>query len=344
MHLVHASDPSFLPLWNRLLSEGKHLDALYGDANGAFYREYSGCQDADDVSFLVTEREMPICGLRAFSSRLENGGIEISYFSLPVFYVEHPRFDKFDMAPVHRLFREEVDKLLSSLSVEGGSIRYRDGLSGGSLSVLSRFLLDKGGEVNPSFSQIIDLSLTEEKLHQGLTKAYKWAVNWAKKNMQITVLDRTSILAEHMEQFRLLHIEAAGRETRTLESWNLQLEMVLAGEAFCVFSFMNGVLVSAALFPHSRSHCFYGVSASRRDLFDKPLSHGVIWAAVLYAKSLGLLSFEMGEQLFPMAPRHNSSQKELGISFFKRAFGGIPQVFLEVNLRMISGGKPLLNT
>jgi len=118
---------------------------------------------------------------------------------------------------------------------------------------------------------------------------------------------------------------------------------VLAGEAFCVFSCMNGVLVSAALFPHSRSHCFYGVSASRRDLFDKPLGHGVIWAAVLHAKNLGLVSFEMGEQLYPMAPRHNSSQKELGISFFKRAFGGVPRVFLDVNLQIAIDDKPSFN-
>lgn len=337
--LVRGGEPGFLPLWNGLMSEGGHLDALYGVANLAYYHEYSGCLVADDVSFLVTAGSVPLCGLRAFSRRLEAGQVQISCFGLPVLYAERHRSEEFDLALAHRLFREEVDKLLLTLSAEGGSIRYKDRLPEGSLSAFGRLLLDRGGVAIPSFSQIIDLSLPEEKLHKGLTKAYKWAVNWAKKNMEITVLDRTSIMAEHIEQFRLLHVEAAGRETRTAESWALQYEMVRAGEAFCVFASLNGALVSAALFPHSRSHCYYGVSASRRDLFDKPLSHGVIWTALLHAKWLGLSCFEMGEQLYPMAPLHNSSHKDLGISFFKRAFGGTPRVFLDISLQASSDEK-----
>jgi hypothetical protein len=107
---------------------------------------------------------------------------------------------------------------------------------------------------------------------------------------------------------------------------------VRTGEAFGVFAWMHDALVSAALFPYSKAHCFYGVSASRRDLFEKPLTHGVIWKALLHAKELGIRHFEMGEQLFPMAPRQNPSQKELGISFFKRAFGGESRVSLNVCL------------
>lgn len=62
MQLVCASDPQFPPLWNSLLSEGKYLDALYGVTNLAFYREYSGCQHAEDASFLVTDGLVRFCG------------------------------------------------------------------------------------------------------------------------------------------------------------------------------------------------------------------------------------------------------------------------------------------
>jgi lipid II:glycine glycyltransferase (peptidoglycan interpeptide bridge formation enzyme) len=262
---------------------------------------------------------------------LTTGSTEISCFGLPLLYTESPRADTAALFRAQRLIRTEVEGLLQTLPAET-VIRYKDSLKGGYLSLLGRTLLDRGAEVTPSFSQIIDLTLSEESLHKRVTKAYKWAVNWSKKNLSIQVIDQGSITFEHVEQFRLLHSEAAGRETRTRASWALQYDMVCAGEAFCVFAYLKGVLVSAALFPYSKSHCFYGVSASRRDLFDKPLSHGVIWSALMHAKQLSIRSFEMGEQLFPMTPRLNPSHKELGISFFKRAFGGEAKISLDIRL------------
>jgi hypothetical protein len=252
---------------------------------------------------------------------------------LPVLYVEDPQADANLLARAQRLSRTEFESLLQALPV-GAVIRYKDRVLGGCLSPLGRLLLEQGGTAAPSFSQFIDLSMPSEALHKGLTKAYKWSVNWGKKNLVISALDQASITTEHFAQFRHLHVEAAGRETRTPQSWALQYDMVRSGEAFCVFAWMEGELVSAALFPHSKSHCFYGVSASRRSLFDKPLSHGVIWTALLHAKVAGLRRFEMGEQLFPMSPRPDPSRKELGISFFKRAFGGESRVFLDVSLQL----------
>jgi len=329
-------------LWSGLLAEGEYLDALYGAANLAYYREYCGSQDAEDLSLLVVEGGEALCGVRAFRRVLATGAIEISCFGLPLLYAERSQAEASVLARAQRKLRTEIESLLQKMPV-GAIIRYKDSLPGGCLTPLGRLLLDRGAEATPTFSQIIDLSLPVETLHKGLTKAYKWAVNWGKKNLALRVLDRDSITAEHVEQFRLLHIEAAGRETRTPDSWAMQYNMVCEGEAFCVFASMEEVLVSAALFPYSKSHCFYGVSASRRDLFDKPLSHIVIWEALLHAKMLGLRCFEMGEQLFPMAPRHNPSQKELGISFFKRAFGGEPRVFLDICLNL-SGGSSVAAT
>jgi hypothetical protein len=333
MHVVRIGDPAFLPSWKCLLSKGDHLDALYGAANLAYYREYSGCTDSEDLSFMVVADEQAICGVRAFRHRLESGAIEIACFSLPVLYIENPQADTNLLARAQRLSRTEIESLLQALPV-GAVIRYKDTLPGGCLSPLGRMLLEQGAIAAPCLSQFIDLSMPSEALHKGLTKAYKWAVNWAKKNLVISVLDQASITTEHLAQFRRLHVEAAGRETRTPQSWALQYDMVRSGEAFCVFAWMEDELVSAALFPHSKSHCFYGVSASRRSLFDKPLSHGVIWTALLHAKMDGLKCFEMGEQLFPMLPRPDPSRKELGISFFKRAFGGKTRVFLDLSLKL----------
>jgi hypothetical protein len=331
MRLVRIGDNDFVSLWNDLLSDGDQLDALYGPSNLTFYREYYSSPETDDISLMVIDGTKPLCGLRATRRMLATGTIEISCFGLPLLYTESPRADTIALFRARRLIRTELEGILQTLPAET-VIRYKDSLKGGCLSLLGRTLLDRGATVTPSFSQIIDLTLSEERLYKRLTKAFKWAVNWSKKNLSIQVIDQESITFEHVEQMRLLHCESAGRETRTLESWALQYDMVHAGEAFCVFAYLEGGLVSAALFPYSKSHCFYGVSASRRDLFDKPLSHGVIWSALMHAKQLSIRSFEMGEQLFPKTPRPNPSHKELGISFFKRAFGGEAKISLDICL------------
>jgi hypothetical protein len=336
MQFTHPDDPNFDPMWEDLLSTSGYLDALYGPANIAFYREICGSSDAKNISLLVSENGMPICGLMAFRRTLEGGATEISCFGLPLLYAERFQAEASVLARAQRLLRDEIESLLQ---VQSGRafIRYRDRLLGGYLSLAGRALLDLGAKATPHFSQIIDLSLPEEVIHKSLTKSYKWSVNWSQKNLTHKVLDSTSMTIDHIEDFRRLHFEAAGRETRSPESWKLQYEMVRTGEAFGVFAWMKHSLVSAALFSYSKSHCFYGVSASRRDLFDKPISHGVIWIGLLHAKNLGVRYFEMGEQLFPMAPRHYPSRKELGISFFKRAFGGRPLVFLDICLHLVDG-------
>ena len=155
-------------------------------------------------------------------------------------------------------------------------------------------------------------------------------INWGKGNLLIQLQDRDSIQKESIERFRQLHIQVSGQETRSQETWDLQYEMVRHGEAFLVLGELKGELVTAALFLLSPSSCFYGVSASNRALFDKPLSHVVLWNAILNAKNWGCSFFEMGKIDYPHQGVPVPNQKELSISTFKRGFGGQSQTQLDV--------------
>ena len=53
-------------------------------------------------------------------------------------------------------------------------------------------------------------------------------------------------------------------------------------------------LVSAAYFLCPDKICYYGSSVSRRDLFDKPLSHAIIWEAILESKKKGAYLLNIG--------------------------------------------------
>lgn len=332
MEVVRAGDQGFSASWSALASaDENHHGALYGEANLAYYREYLRSDEIVDCSFLLTEGDTPAAGMRMFMHRHPDGRSELSCCGLPVLYLENSAVAPALQARTYKLVKAELLRLTDSVSGLD-ALWYRDPLHDGGLSHPGRVLLDLGANAVPGFTQIIDLGSPDDELHRGMTKSFKWGVNWGEKNLDLTIRDSSSMSSEAMEAFRLLHVDAAGRETRSRRSWELQQAMVMADEAFCVFGSFEGHLVTAALFPRSAAHCFYGVSASRRDLFDKPLTHAVIWTALKHAKALGLRYFEMGEQLFPGAGDRQPTAKELGISFFKRAFGGRTKAHLDIRL------------
>jgi hypothetical protein len=207
-----------------------------------------------------------------------------------------------------------------------------DFLADGALSDFSRYLLTLGGRAEPAFTQVIDLSRAEEHLHSDLAKSFRWNVNWGQKHLALRTTSAGPTASHDMEILHALHREAAGRETRPESTWARQIEMVNAGEAFVVVAELEGQPVSAAMFSLSPTYCFYGVSASRRALFDKPISHAVVWEALCHAKRLGCRWFETGEQLYAAPGAQLPTEKELGISAFKRGFGGTTRVRLKIRL------------
>jgi lipid II:glycine glycyltransferase (peptidoglycan interpeptide bridge formation enzyme) len=105
--------------------------------------------------------------------------------------------------------------------------------------------------------------------------------------------------------------------------------MISNKEAFAVLGDLDDELVTAALFPYSPKYCYYGVSASKRDLFSKPLSHVVMWKAIKNAKDLGCRFFELGPQYYPKQ-HPGATKKDFSISTFKHGFGGSTHVRLNI--------------
>jgi FemAB family protein len=211
-------------------------------------------------------------------------------------------------------------------------VNYQDYLLNSQLSFLSKLLYDFGAVSVPKFIQTLQLNLHESELRQQIRKSYKSLINWGEKTLTIRLLNSRNIKKEDIEEFRQLHIQVAKRETRSQETWDIQYEQVLHNEAFVILGELEEELVTAAFFVHSKKCCYYGASASKRELFDKPLSHYVLWRAILHAKGLGCRFFEMGEQFYSKNQEPFHSQKELGISLFKSGFGGQTDVRLYLSI------------
>jgi hypothetical protein len=336
LRILRASDPSFEDAWGMLGGRQWARDALYGPESLAFYREYAGVEEVEDLSFIVADGGEGLIGTRVHVFRNPSGAVEMSCYGLPCLVGERASSAAPAREAARKLARTE---LLEPFQKRGAArLVFRDGLDDGRLSYLGRALLSEGATASPHLSQMIDLTQPEDKLRAALTKTVRWSINWGMKTLDIRVLDRATIAASDMQAFRELHIEVAGRETRSPKTWDRQFDIVKAGGGFVVLGYLDGALVTAALFLTSPRHCFYGVSASKRELFDKPIGHAVIWSAMLKAKSEGIGLFEMGEQRFPKLSTPPPSDKEIGISFFKRSFGGETEAYLDLLLQPEAAG------
>ena len=191
-------------------------------------------------------------------------------------------------------------------------VLYMDFLVDG-LSPISRFLLAKGYKAKPYYTQIIDLTKTEEELRHGLRKSYKSLVN---KDSYINDMFDTG-------SYQRLHESLRG-VTRPQETWDIQNKMIWQRQAFCLTQTqfkdmqnpsMENTVVEAGLIVYHNEHCAYYASGAGVN------NHALMWHAILKAKKLGCKRFEMGEQVF-------GDSKEANISKFKKGFGGITEARL----------------
>ncbi len=328
MNLVRAADAKFQELWQRLHAEDALQVPMLTPLDVQYSKEYARESKFEDVSFIAEENGAPLMGVRAAVRTHPDGRREISGFGRAILFLEGKIPDAPQRDGAAGLVREELRNLLSAN--EDASAFYSELRP--TLSPVGRLLLDVGGKATARFTQVIDLSAPETQLRSQIRKSYKSLLNWGNKTLAIRLLDHCTATATAMEQFRQLHIEVAGRETRSARSWDLLLEMIHQREAFMLAGELEGQFVTAALFLNSPKYCLYGVSASKRELFEKPLGHIVLWTAILQAKKIGCHFFETGGQLFPRHGIPQPTAKELNISGFKKGFGGETQIHLDIRL------------
>jgi hypothetical protein len=266
----------------RYLMKLEELTALYSPLDIEYSQAMSG--PYEDLSFRSDEVTI-IAGLK---------DDRISGFWRPVVAVGDDKLQKLHIERLYDICR---------------NIYYMDFLIDGKLSVISQFLLRHGHKARPYYTQIIDLTKTEEELHADLRKSYK---NLCNKDF--------GGIDNALGVLRKLHYEMHRRQTRSNETWHIQSKIISMQQAFISIQEENK---AACLIYHNQHTAYYFSGASKRDAN----SHPCLWRAILFAKDLGCKTFEMGEQVF------NGDPKLINISKFKRGFGGTCQTRLILEKR-----------
>ncbi len=336
MDVLSPSHGEFNHYWQVLFQADAIQSSLLNSVYYEYYQSYHVGEEFKNLSHLFLYEGVPLFATRM--TYLEESR-NLSYFAEPAQSISDFKLMKLLSKKMKKNIRQNFAELLQAYPAH---VEYQDNLASGSINIISQFLLAQGACCHPRYYQVIDLNNDEEYLWKNLRKSYKSLIRWGEKNLRIELINQNNLQAGQVEAFRQLHIAVSKRETRSQESWHIQQRMIKNNSAFMVRALLDGALVSCALFTHSDKNCYYAVSAANREMFDKPLSHAVVWRGIQVSKQLGCLYFDLGEQVFnpQQLPGYGENEtdksaltkKEQSISLFKRGFGGElrPRLYLRL--------------
>lgn len=201
--------------------------------------------------------------------------------------------DKWQKSEIHRLWYISND------------IYYMDFLNNGELSEVSKFLLRKGYRARPVYTQIIDLTKSQEELHADLRKSYKSLVNKTK-----------GIRLINTSEYCLLYEQIKGKKRNKL-SWDIQEKMKpsIRRQDDCAVMF----------YKNSKGRSYYASAVGDN-------VHALIWFEIIGFYNFCFLYVELGEQVYHvgqiMMDGKPAAEKHVNISHFKAGFGGATQTRL----------------
>ncbi|MGC9605522.1 MAG: hypothetical protein ABSF56_02070 [Minisyncoccia bacterium] len=143
------------------------------------------------------------------------------------------------------------------------------------------------------------------------------------KDYEIFYTDKAAPSYELHEEYRLMHHKAAGRATRSKQSFDSQFEKLKAGQAVLFGVRFKGAAVVYSYFEMYGAKGLYASSADDPDYKGLPVSHALMLRAMEYLRDLGVKSLDVDRPASPSAQfDYYPDEKQLAIGRFKRGFGG----------------------
>jgi FemAB family protein len=178
--------------------------------------------------------------------------------------------------------------------------------------------MDGGASLSVKHDLYLDLSLDLSEIKSRMRKSYRSLITSGER---LWVTDVLRVPDRRVwQEFQSLHLNVAGRQTRSQKTWDLQLHSIALGNGFLVMLRDDqGRPVGGGFFQHTRDEALYSVGAYDRSLFDKPLGHLVQWTAIKELRQLGVRWYRIGERAYRSDDdfRH---EKMITISHFKEGF------------------------
>lgn len=190
------------------------------------------------------------------------------------------------------------------------------------------FLLEYGFLDTSASNCILDLKQDTSILWKNLRKSYKSLINGILKNSQYEIVIISKKNKDHSihEEYRKLHKKAAGKETRSKETFDKQYELLENDKATIIGLRFNNKFIGLNYFLHHQKTVVYYSGADDPEYTNKniPIYHSILWEATKYFKNL---NFDFIEYSQPSSYNivdgfaNYSDKKQINIAHFKRGMG-----------------------
>lgn len=321
MRVIHCKEDNFDVYWKDGLKNIPGATPMYSTGVRKFEHEIFSSSLLRDDSFAVLTDSGEIAALvPLYCFKNESGLSEYryagEYLRAPLLY-GLPDSDKYKK--MQKFVFERIEELarLNNVMAHKTMTEGVDILEG---RHYYNYLTDFGYNDESSVCQLIDCSKDINGLWTDVRKSYKHLINRADKNYLYETVSSHNYNFEKCENYRKLHLKAAGKQTRSLESFYLMYKMIENNQAFIILV-RDKVehTVAAHFFYHLGAHCLYASSAVDPELpSDSGIGHLALWQGIVTACNMGIRFFDMGQ----LRIASDFTEKEMGIAVFKKGFGG----------------------
>lgn len=181
-------------------------------------------------------------------------------------------------------------------------------------------------------TQLIDLRLSRNDLREGLSRNHIRSIDRARDLFQIKIHSGSGLTDAKFDEYVAMHARAAGRTTRSLETFGMMRRWIQSGRGLVAEAVANdGKTAGFELYIIYKKGA-YGLSACNEPEYKHlPIRHLIEWESMLWMRKHDVEFYEIGGQHFGTLPYDFPEQKNIDISRFKYGFGGvtIPSFYAE---------------
>ncbi len=308
----HANLSFDLSDWNEVVEKSSDVSVYYVKSLVDYYAAY---YNGVNLSFIIYDDKKPTAVFPIFMFKEDNNfSFTVNGDGLigPLFVNNSPK-------RLRKRVEMQIADIIFFLTEHFNTKKLKFFESSNTLSSWYLLWLKKANKDYLSYQLAINLEKTLEEIRLSFRKSYKPLVNKALREWDVDVCSKRDMHV--FEEFKLLHKEVSGRQTRNDLSWDIQKKQIQNGEALLITVRNNQSLIGGGFFNYSKDEAMYSVGAYNRDLFDKPIGHAVQMKAIEKLKELGCKKYNIGEKTTNLSGRE-LSEKEKSITHFKEGFAG----------------------
>lgn len=316
-------------IWDTTLNSCSYIPVAYTSMNIDFLLEHQHGSGIEiyDLSCTVLWDNRPVAVWPLFLS-VVNGKVNLNFLDN---HVLPPLILKTCAGTSAKSIIKSCFHFAETIAIQGGQTSWssmESFIGNLGLSSWHEHAMGMGATCSLNHEVYLDLNLSMLEIKGQFRKSFKSLITSGQKLWSVGVMENAD--PKIWKEFLELHLQVAGRKTRSDETWRIHYNDICENHSFLVYlRNQEHEMVGAGLFHFTRDEGLYAVGAYDRTQFDKPLGHVVQFRAIEELKKRNIKWYKLGARPY-QTHTPTPSEKEISIGEFKQGFAShlFPRIIL----------------